>query len=226
MTHYTAAIGNNTDIFKGILELYVSKGAKVADVTYGTGAFWRSVNKDDYELSATDIKEEYGGIDFRRLPYDDESFDALVIDPPYMHSPGKTQTPSARTSYRNRDTALRISDIITLYAEGFNEAWRVLRRDGILIVKCQDTVSAGRQILVHIELHSILEEMGFVPEDLFVVVQRNKPPLDPKWKKQYHARKNHSYFMVYRKPRLRRHIALGKRMRDNGKTIAQTKPMI
>ena len=39
-------------------------------------------------------------------------------------------------------------------------------------------------------------EMGFYAKDLFVVVRANKPGVS-RLKKQVHARKNHSYFLVF-----------------------------
>ena len=38
--------------------------------------------------------------------------------------------------------------------------------------------------------------MGFVAEDLFVVVRKNRPGVS-RVVKQIHARKNHSYFLVF-----------------------------
>lgn len=43
-----------------------------------------------------------------------------------------------------------------------------------------------------------LAAVGFLIEDLFVVVRRNKPGVS-RMLKQLHARKNHFYFLVFRK---------------------------
>ena len=40
--------GVNADVFPHILALYVPKGSRVADVTYGRGAFWKHVNAKRY----------------------------------------------------------------------------------------------------------------------------------------------------------------------------------
>src|SRR5947209_20274800 len=78
------------------------------------------------------------------------------------------------------------------------EAHRVLRDNGILIVKCQDEVSANRQNLTHVEIINEYEKLGFYTKDLFIVVRQNKPVVS-RLKKQVHARKNHSYFLVFSK---------------------------
>ena len=76
------------------------------------------------------------------------------------------------------------------------EARRVLKPNGVLIVKCQDEVSANRQRLTHVEIINRYEANGFYTKDLFVVVRRNRPAVS-RLKKQAHARKNHSYFLVF-----------------------------
>lgn len=77
----SAQMAGNAEVFPQILRLHVPRGATVADVTYGTGIFWRSVPPSEYDLRATDIQT---GTDCRALPYADGSIDCVVLDPPYM----------------------------------------------------------------------------------------------------------------------------------------------
>ncbi len=67
---------------------------------------------------------------------------------------------------------------------------------GGCIVKCQDKVSTGRQWLTHVEIINEYQRNGFYAKDLFVVVRTNRPSVS-RLKKQIHARKNHSYFLVF-----------------------------
>ena len=92
--------------------------------------------------------------------------------------------------------------VIDLYARAGREANRVLRPGGVFIVKCQDEVSANTQRLTHVELITGYESLGFYTKDLFVLVRANSPAVS-RLKTQVHARKNHSYFLVFekRKPR-------------------------
>lgn len=84
---FSAYANPNAEVFPRILDLYVRPGSVVADVTYGKGAFWKRVPDDRYKLRATDILD---GVDCRELPYEDGEIDCVVLDPPYMHSPGGT----------------------------------------------------------------------------------------------------------------------------------------
>ena len=75
-------------------------------------------------------------------------------------------------------------------------SFQVLKDNGVLIVKCQDEVSANKQWLTHVEIINFCESLGFYTKDLFVVVRSNKAGVS-RVKKQIHARKNHSYFLVF-----------------------------
>jgi hypothetical protein len=203
---FSSYAGTNDEVFPYVLSLYVELGSTVADVTYGQGVFWRKVPEDAYKLLASDLS---GGVDCRELPYDSGSIDCVVFDPPYMHTPGGT----AHVNHQNYEGYYKNNQansekkyheaVLDLYFTAAKEAWRVLREGGIYIVKCQDEVCANQQRLTHVELINELQQYGFVTEDLFVVVRRGKPGVS-RLLAQAHARKNHSYFIVFLKPKGRK----------------------
>ena len=201
----SAYTGGNDDVFPNILGLYVKSGSVIADVTYGNGVFWRHVDTANYVLKPTDLAM---GVDCRDLPYSDQELDCVVFDPPYMHTPGgsaHTKHQHFESYYKNNQTGNNTASkyheaVIDLYTEGGREAYRVLKTGGVFIVKCQDEVCANRQRLTHVEIIQIYQEMGFVIEDLFIVVRSNRPGVS-RVVKQVHARKNHSYFLVFWKPK-------------------------
>ena len=251
---FSAYVDNNADVFPHILNLYVPAGSTVADVTFGKGVFWRNVPADRYILRPSDLED---GVDCRGLPYGDASIDCVVLDPPYMHTPGGTAHTSQSAfeeHYRNNGSGnntekkyneavlvlqrrflhlvtfgqflagnrfaegktTKLSSawagrheevlkgpflrtvvvILELYKEAGREASRVLRERGVFIVKCQDEVCSNRQRFTHVEIIQVYEEFGFVAEDLFVVVRQNRPGVSSAVR-QVHARKNHSYFLVF-----------------------------
>jgi hypothetical protein len=203
----SAHIGGNADLFPQILTLHVRPGSVVADVTFGSGVFWKKVPKGLYTVKTTDIAD---GIDCRNLPYENQSLDCVVLDPPYMegffrksssHKAGGGTHSAFRSYYSNGDekaddAAKWHAAVSDLYFKAGREAHRVLKDNGILIVKCQDEVSANRQWLTHIEIYNEYHTLGFYCKDLFVVVRENRPVV-ARLKKQVHARKNHSYFMIF-----------------------------
>jgi hypothetical protein len=205
----SAHVAANADVFCQVLDLHVPSGSTVADVTWGKGAFWRKVPDGRYTLLATDLQT---GVDATALPYADGEIDAVVLDPPYMEGlfrrelaqlAGNGTHAAFRGRYsdgaptRSPEGGPRYHDaVLDLYLRAGAEAKRVLRTHGVFIVKCQDEVSANRQRLTHVELINAYAAAGFYCKDLFVVVRPNRPGIT-RLVRQEHARKNHSYFLVF-----------------------------
>ncbi|MGH9432788.1 MAG: DNA methyltransferase [Terriglobia bacterium] len=202
----SAHVGDNSEVFRKILDLHVPKGATVADVTYGRGVFWKKINPKDYRVFSSDIQD---GVDCRDLPYWKHSLDCVIFDPPYMeglyrssngHLAGSGSHKAFREHYSNGQATTEgpkwHAAVLDMYFKGALEAYRVLKPGGVLIAKCQDEVSANTQRLTHVEIIVKYEEIGFYTKDLFVVVRTNAPCIT-RLKKQVHARKNHSYFLVF-----------------------------
>jgi DNA methylase len=208
----SAYLDGNENIFPKILDLHVPKGSLIADVTWGKGVFWKKVPIADYEVLSTDVLM---GIDCRDLPYEDNSIDCVVLDPPYMEGFYRTENDQKAGSgthsafsqaYSNGDesnddtqnigTKKWHAAVTDMYFKASAEAYRVLKKKGVFIVKCQDEVSAGKQWFTHVEIINELEKIGYYSKDLFVIIRTNKPAVS-RLKKQVHARKNHSYFLVF-----------------------------
>lgn len=220
----SAHIDLNENVFPSILDLHVPPGAVVADVTWGKGVFWKQVPKDRYVVHASDLQT---GIDCRALPYADGSHDCVVLDPPYMEGfyrrskdnlAGAGNYAAFRQHYSNGKTTKTgpkyHAAVLDLYFRAAREAHRVLRDRGVFIVKCQDEVSANQQNLTHVELINEFESLGFYTKDLFVIVRRNRPAMS-RVLHQEHARKNHSYFIVFVK------VKPGQSHRTSGKARAE-----
>jgi len=203
-------VSGNENVFPQILDLHVPEGARIADVTWGRGVFWKNVPEDKYDVIGTDISM---GVDCRKLPYDSESLDCIVLDPPYMegfyrksNKAGSGSHSGLSQAYSNGDEVNSDTEntgtkkwhaaVTDMYFKASIEAYRTLKKKGVFIVKCQDEVSAGKQWFTHVEIINELERIGFYSKDLFIVMRTNKPAVS-RIKKQVHARKNHSYFLVF-----------------------------
>ena len=112
---FSAYAEGNDKVFPRILSLYVKPGSVVADVTYGKGVFWRHVPPGQYDVRASDI---LSGTDCRDLPYGDGEIGCVVLDPPYMHSPGGTAHLSQdafERHYRNNRAASQDHEAVLIY---------------------------------------------------------------------------------------------------------------
>lgn len=202
----SAHVAGNAEVFEKVMSLHVPAGATVADVTWGKGVFWQNIESGKYLLHASDMKT---GVDCRKLPYADGSHDCVVLDPPYMEglfrrSKGNLAGAGTHAAFREHysngaettDGPKYHAAVLDLYFRAAREAHRVLRDGGVLIVKCQDEVSANQQRLTHVEIINECARIGFYAKDLFVVVRQNRPGVS-RLLRQEHARKNHSYFIVF-----------------------------
>lgn len=213
MSVYTSKQAHNAEVLKDILALYAKPGDRILDMTYGEGKFWRGIDTGEYDLLTNDLfKPNPSGhnYDFRRIDsVPDSSCDMAILDPPYTHGIGAkgmhadlshrygvkaTKKGHIRTNWGFMFTSLSAQYITKMYKGGMAEAWRRLKLGGILVVKTQDEIESGKQVWRHFDLRFF---SGLKLIDMFVVTQVGKPLM--RHKHQKHARKNHSYFMVYRK---------------------------
>jgi len=223
----TAKVGDNSDLFPDILALYVPPPALILDMTYGRGVFWKKVERDfdvlyisnndeldrprtahdeQYAVVANDIDPQRGvfSYDFCCLPEEWAGrFDAVVLDPPYMYHSSTSHKKSIDRGYANNERVAMgihgVGPVHAMYFRGMMEARRVLVPNGVLVIKCQDQIMSGKQYRQHISLWAwAVSELGFIDEDMFVLVSKTTPTMRHKY--QLHARKNHSYFLVFRRP--------------------------
>jgi SAM-dependent methyltransferase len=124
----------------------------VLDVCSGSRMMW--FNKADDRALFGDIRSESHTlcdgrsleikpdslIDFRDLPYDDESFNLIVFDPPHLKAAGKTGWIGKKYGILNTDWRedLRL---------GFSECFRVLKTGGTLVFKWNEIQIPTKEVL-------------------------------------------------------------------------------
>lgn len=192
---YTAR-DSQAQILRDIWELHLKGKPYHADLTYSTGAFWHG---EKPPRIAPPIRMDLlpgGNVqgDIRALPFRDASLESAVVDLPFVHAPGKDSIMGKRFSGYPSQKALD-----ELHAEAARELYRVLKPKGILVWKCQDIVESGKSVWNHVLIIQHCLALGFILDDLFILVRKN---VMTGWnqKRQLHARKNHSYFLVFKRP--------------------------
>lgn len=198
--------GTNADLIARISPMYLT--GSVLDVTYGEGKWWDRYRPADFTYH--DL-HKVDGVDFRDLPHDDESFDAVCFDPPYVVSGGE-----GRGDFQDRygiggarlkmtNSASGNAALHALVRGGLTEAIRVSRR--WVLVKCME-FSQGTG--VHSEFGTDFHDMpyavtkwalnaGCIKHDQ-IVHHAGSGPGGHNISVQRRARRHHSYLIVFAKP--------------------------
>ena len=79
-------------------------------------------------------------LDFRNMPFDSESFNLVVFDPPHLKQLGNSSWMAKKYGVLNKTWQDDIKS-------GFSECFRVLKADGVLIFKWNETQIKTTEIL-------------------------------------------------------------------------------
>jgi SAM-dependent methyltransferase len=208
---FSAHRGDNADLIRDAMVLHVTPGAKIADVTFNSGKFWKKTNLAQYDFHRSDLyyasddpAVQILRADFRDLPYKNDDFDAIVFDPPYRIS-ASVRPLDCDDNYGNNSTAIHegattYPSLLARYEQGAREAFRVLRPGGKFFVKCQDVVTGNKLRLTPVDIHDRLTSLGFQLADKFVLLSNGVRPR-AETGTQRHARRSDSTLLVFLKPR-------------------------
>jgi hypothetical protein len=181
-------------IIKDIITLHVPSGIIEVDPTYSKGNFYKDgiqppIEKYDLFPKTEDTVQ----CEASDLPYCDDQVSSLMFDPPFIVGHTKDK-PTGIIGERFHGFRY-IKDLWEWYDLCLAEFYRVMVKKGVLIFKCQDTVSSGKQWFSHIHIINKAEELGFYTKDLFVLLAKHRIK-GHNHSNQKHARKFHSYFLV------------------------------
>jgi hypothetical protein len=191
---------SNTEILQNILKLYVRADRFDLDPTFSKGNFYKNILEPTYKSDLIPQRPDIIPADFTKLPFKDNSINSICADPPFVVGlPNKSKDTVGSNLIKNRFGAFRtIKDLKNIYVAAIKEFYRVLKPGGWLVWKCQDTVSSGKQYWSHVDSYNMAIVAGFEAIDLFVLLAKSRMT-SSKWRGQYHARKFHSFFWVFKK---------------------------
>lgn len=126
---------------------------KILDVCCGGKMFW--FDKNNTLATYMDIREFEGTLcdgrnfivkpdilgDFRNIPFSDESFKLVIFDPPHLLKIGESSWMAKKYGKLNKGTWK--TDI----KRGFDECFRVLKPDGVLVFKWNETDIKASEII-------------------------------------------------------------------------------
>ena len=190
------------EIIRNILKLHVPEGRIDCDPTFSTGAFYNGTGIDAplYRFDISPQRSDVVQSDARHLPLADSSISCMMLDPPFLATKGKSLNGTDGNIINRRFGVYPDEKSLhRCYSDMLAEAYRVLKSDGILIFKCQDKVSSGKQYMSHVYIMNEAVRTGFYPKDLFIPLAKSRLVANWQKQKQRNSRKYHSYFWVFQK---------------------------
>lgn len=192
-----------SEIIEWILHLHAPNNIIDCDPTYSIGNFYKNtgIKEPTYKF---DINPQIDGVEYgdsRNLPLSNNSINCMMFDPPFLATTGKSLNEDKDNNIINKRFGVYSSEqeLHQFYIDSLKEACRILDNKGILIFKCQDKVSSGKQYMSHCFIYNEAIKIGFYPKDLFILLAKNRLVADWQLKNQKNARKFHSYFWVFEK---------------------------
>ncbi len=194
---------NNDEILEQIIDLHCPGGFEL-DPTYSIGNFYKGhISKPKYKFDLAPQAKDVIPANAENLPLRAECIKSIIFDPPFLLG-GNTNgflRPDDDNSCRieKRYTSLKNwNELRKFYTGAVFEFHRILKLNGILVFKCQDVVTCGKNHFSHVYVMNEATRAGFYAKDLFVLLSKNRI-IGSFDKQQHHARKFHSYFWVFQK---------------------------
>jgi SAM-dependent methyltransferase len=193
--------GTDAELLELMLNFYPRQTPKrILDATYNAGRFWKGSKR---KVVGLDVDAKFSPTvvaDNRDMPFKDSFFDVVVYDPPHVPNQGEDKSKDFNTRFGLVLKSLPGAgyNLNYLYRPFASEAYRVLKHGGLLFCKIADYVHDHRYQWAHVELMQTAVSIGFCACDCIVKV-RKCPIVDPRWKKAHHSRRQHCYWLVFRK---------------------------
>lgn len=188
-------------LLERLLDFYPrSKPKRILDATINGARFWRGSRRPviGMDICAKHHPAVVG--DNTMMPFRAESFDVVVYDPPHIPNQGKDNLKDFNTRFglTVRSPKEHGYTFTHTYPPFVNEAYRVLKPEGILFCKITDYIHHHQYQWAHVEFIHSAGQIGFRACDCIIKVRKG-PIIDPKWKVAHHSRRQHSYWLIFRK---------------------------
>lgn len=205
-------------ILKDIMDLHNDSKPFDVDLTYSIGAFYgafkRRINDTEeeeytiprpkYTFDICPQDEETKKIEpWGNIPLEDGSVKSIVVDLPFVIAPRdsastKEDKEGSNITFKRFSSYYPVNELLNSYKHWMEEAYRILEDDGILIWKCQNTITGGKFLCSEEWSWLCAEAVGFEALDRFTLIAKARLH-SGKIKTQQHARNFSSVFWVFKK---------------------------
>jgi len=193
--------GGDAELLERALDFYPrKKPRRILDATVNGGRFWRGSKRPVIGLDIEAAHKPNLVADNTAMPFRDGSFEVVVYDPPHIPNQGRDNKKdfNKRFGLVLRSPKENHYTFTHTFPPFLREAFRVLKGEGILLCKITDYVHHHRYQWAHIELINAAHKAGFTPCDCIIKIRKG-PIVDPKWRTAHHTRRQHCYWLVFRK---------------------------
>ena len=186
------------EMIADIIKLHVPAGRLEMDCTYSKGQFYKSdlVEQPLLKFDLYPQDDETQQAEASSIPLENEAIESMMFDPPFLVG-YKNDNPTGIMGSRFHGFK-NIKELWNWYDLCLKEYYRLLKLKGVLIFKCQDTCSSGKNWFSHVHIINEAERLGFYTKDLFVLLAKHRIQ-GHNHSNQKHGRKFHSYFIVLEK---------------------------
>ena len=193
--------GEDAELLEQMLAFYPRKRPKrILDATVNGGRFWRGSKRPVFGVDIDLAHRPDVVADNTQMPFRDAFFDAVVYDPPHIPNQGRDNEKDfnvrfglvVRSSKENQYTFTHT------YPPFVTEAYRLLKPEGVLLCKITDYVHHHRYNWAHVDFIAAARNAGFRPCDCIIKIRKG-PIIDPRWKTAHHTRRQHCYWLIFRK---------------------------
>jgi hypothetical protein len=192
---------SNFEAIRNIMDLYKIERFDL-DCTYSKGNFWKDLPGPTYKSDLFPVNESVVEADSENLPFENNSMKSIMYDPPFVVAGASYKGNKEGSSIiaKRFEGYTTYNDLKVNYFNTLKELYRICDKGGYVVMKCQDTVSGGKNHFTHCLIMNMALQIGFYPRDMFVLTSNVRiNSFGTKWTKQEHARKYHSYFWVFEK---------------------------
>lgn len=211
------------EILYNIMQMHNNGKPFDCDMTYSKGAFYGTftvttitgekkevmIPEPKYKLDVAPQQEDTIRIEpLGDLPFEDNSIESIVFDPPFVISCGPSMNTPDYDENGNRVKNNMISrrfasyypvnQLLESYFHWISEIKRVLKPDGIAVVKCQKTITGSKSLNSPEYLWFLGESIGLDQIDSFVLLAKARL-ISGKVNVQQHSRRFESEFLVFKK---------------------------
>jgi hypothetical protein len=191
----------DAELIEQLLRFYPHREPRlILDATVNGGRFWRESDRPVIGLDIDPRHRPNVCADNAVIPFRSASFDVVVYDPPHIPNQGRDRSKDFNTRFGlgARSPKENGYSFAYTYPAFMTEAWRVLIDEGVLLCKIADYVHNHRYQWAHVDLIRAGQGAGFTACDCIIKVRKG-PIIDPKWKTAHHTRRQHCYWIVFRK---------------------------